>query len=66
MGVTTMILGESGRGKSRSIKNLNPEETLVIKSVKKPFPFPTKDWKNYDKPKLVVLFLLMIMKLSRE
>lgn len=49
MGVTTMILGESGRGKSRSIKNLNPEETLVIKSVKKPFPFPTKDWKSYDK-----------------
>lgn len=43
-----MILGESGRGKSRSIKNLNPEETLVIKSISKPFPFRSADWKKFD------------------
>lgn len=49
MGISVMVLGESGRGKSRSIKNLNPEETLVIKSISKPFPFRTADWKPFDK-----------------
>jgi len=48
MGVSVMILGESGRGKSRSIKGLNPEETLVIKSISKPFPFRSADWKKFD------------------
>lgn len=49
MGVSIMILGESGRGKSRSIKNLNPKETLVIKSISKPFPFRSADWKPINK-----------------
>ena len=48
MGTSIMILGESGRGKSRSIKNLNPEETLVIKSISKPFPFRSAEWKQFD------------------
>lgn len=43
-----MILGESGRGKSRSIKNLNPDETLVIKSISKPFPFRSAGWDKFD------------------
>lgn len=49
MGVSCMILGESGRGKSRSIKNLNPEETLVIKSINKPFPFKSVGWEAITK-----------------
>lgn len=49
MGISVMILGESGRGKSRSIKNLNPEETLVIKSISKPFPFKSSEWKQFDR-----------------
>jgi len=49
MGISVMILGESGRGKSRSIKNLNPEETLVIKSINKPFPFRSAEWKKITK-----------------
>lgn len=49
MGISVMILGESGRGKSRSIKNLNPEETLVIKSISKPFPFRSSEWKQFDR-----------------
>lgn len=49
MGVSVFVLGESGRGKSRSIKNLNPKETLVFKSISKPFPFKSADWKKYDK-----------------
>ena len=48
MGVSVMVLGESGMGKSRSIKNLNPDETLVIKSISKPFPFRSADWKKFD------------------
>lgn len=44
-----MILGESGRGKSRSLKDLNPDETLVFKSISKPFPFRSADWKPFDK-----------------
>ena len=48
MGTSIMILGESGRGKSRSIKDLNPEETLVIKSISKPFPFKSALWKKFD------------------
>jgi hypothetical protein len=39
-----MILGESGRGKSRSIKSMNPKETIVIKSISKPFPFRSSEW----------------------
>lgn len=49
MGVSIMILGESGKGKSRSAKNLNPKETLVIKSINKPFPFRSADWKPITK-----------------
>lgn len=48
MGISVMILGESGRGKSRSIKHLNPEETLVMKSISKPFPFRSAEWKKFD------------------
>jgi hypothetical protein len=34
-----VILGESGTGKSRSIKNLNPKETYIINVLNKPLPF---------------------------
>lgn len=49
MGVSVMILGESGRGKSRSIKGLNPEETIVVKVINKPFSFKSSEWKKWDK-----------------
>lgn len=49
LGISVMVLGESGRGKSRSMKNLNPEETLVIKAINKPFPFKSVDWKPCTK-----------------
>lgn len=39
-----LILGQSGTGKSTSIRNLNSEETYIIQSVKKDMPF--KGWKN--------------------
>ena len=34
-----IILGKSGTGKSSSIKGLNPEETVIINTLKKRLPF---------------------------
>lgn len=34
-----LILGSSGAGKSTSIRNLNPDETFIIKAVEKQLPF---------------------------
>ena len=49
MGISTMIIGQSGRGKSTSIENLNPEGTIVIKAINKPFPFRSHNWKKWTK-----------------
>ena len=34
-----IILGRSGTGKSTSIKNLNPKETVIFNVLKKRLPF---------------------------
>jgi len=34
-----LIIGESGSGKSTSIRNLNPKETFVLQILDKPLPF---------------------------
>lgn len=34
-----LLLGESGTGKSSSIRNLPPEETMIINVIGKPLPF---------------------------
>lgn len=47
MGIPVMILGESGSGKSTSLRNLNPDELFLIQSVRKPLPFRNK-WAEYD------------------
>ena len=39
MGVLILIEGDEGTGKSRSIINLNPEETAVIRPNIKELPF---------------------------
>lgn len=36
---TLAIVGESGTGKSTSLRNLNPEETFIISTTGKPLPF---------------------------
>ena len=38
------ILGNSGTGKSTSLRNLNPEDTFILQGVNKKLPF--KGWKN--------------------
>lgn len=49
MGISTLIIGQSGRGKSTSMEHLDPKTTMVVKVVNKPFPFPSKEWKRWDK-----------------
>lgn len=41
---TMLIIGESGMGKSTSLRNLNPEETFIISTTSKPLPW--KGWKK--------------------
>ena len=42
---TILILGESGNGKSTSLRNLKPEETFIICTTSKPLPW--KGWKKH-------------------
>lgn len=45
MSIATLILGTSGTGKSTSLRNMSPAETLLIQVIQKPLPFRSKDWK---------------------
>lgn len=41
MGIPVLILGESGTGKSASLRNFNANEVGIINVAKKPLPFKT-------------------------
>lgn len=49
MSTATIILGESGTGKSASMRNLDPRSTLLIQAIRKPLPFKAKGWAPYNK-----------------
>ncbi|MDG6880979.1 Uncharacterised protein [Phocoenobacter uteri] len=49
MSIATLILGESGTGKSASLRNLDPEKVLLIQVVPKPLPFKSTEWKVIKK-----------------
>lgn len=49
MSIATMILGQSGTGKTTSLRNFNPEEVLLIQAVKKPLPFRAAGWRPCTK-----------------
>jgi AAA domain len=44
MSISTLILGQSGTGKTTSLRNLDPAHTLLIQAIPKPLPF-RNDWK---------------------
>lgn len=46
MSVACMILGQSGTGKTTSLRNLNPADVLLIQCIKKPLPFRATGWKT--------------------
>ena len=52
------IAGDTGSGKSTSIKNLNPQETFIVSILGKPLPFP-----GYKK-KYIPLFLSVFANLN--
>ena len=45
MSTSIFILGQSGAGKSTSLRNLNPKHVLLIQSIRKPLPFRSAEWK---------------------
>ncbi|WP_151984415.1 ATP-binding protein [Acinetobacter radioresistens] len=45
MSIATMILGQSGTGKSTSLRNMDPTKILLIQAVRKPLPFRSAQWK---------------------
>ena len=45
MSTAVLILGNSGSGKSTSLRNLDPSKTLLIQCIRKPLPFKSAGWK---------------------
>lgn len=44
-----LIIGESGQGKSASLRNLDPAQTLLVQAIDKRLPFPNASaWKRFD------------------
>ena len=45
MGTPVLILGDSGAGKSYSLRNFTPEEVILLQCIPKMLPFRAKGWK---------------------
>ena len=51
MGKSILVLGESGSGKSTSIRTLDPKKTVLFSALGKGMPFPrsSKNYTTWDK-----------------
>ena len=50
MSIATAIIGNSGTGKTASLRNLNSADVLLIQTIRKPLPF-RHDWQPFDPDK---------------
>lgn len=49
MSIASYVLGQSGTGKTASLRNMDPSQTLLIQVIPKPLPFRQKDWRAVGK-----------------
>jgi hypothetical protein len=49
MSIATMILGESGTGKTAGLRNLDPAKVLLMQTVSKPLPFKNEGYSPLTK-----------------
>lgn len=47
MSTATLILGESGTGKTASLRNMDGSKVFLIQAVAKPLPFRAANWKPW-------------------
>jgi hypothetical protein len=45
MGTPVLILGDSGAGKSYSLRNFTPDEVILLQCIPKMLPFRATGWK---------------------
>ena len=46
MSYACLVLGESGSGKTCSLRNFDPAKCLLIQPLRKPLPFRNNGWKE--------------------
>ena len=70
MGQLVFLVGKSGMGKSTSLRNLNPDETVIINTDQKALPFKqfnlkyNEEKRNYRKTSDVNVVLATLKKVN--